>query len=252
MEQEPNYMPTNAMKLTLPGSIRGMIGGVGDEDCFAFDVKKDEFIEAAVEAASAGSALDATLKITDANGKELTRNDDASGSRDPRLEWKAPTNGTFCVVVGNLLHSGGTNHYYRLSVQHARADFKASLAANSVTVTAGDTNEVKFTVTRLRGFDRKLKARLKGLPEGLRAEAVDVLEKSGENVLKLVATAEAKVVQVPLRLVITDVESGEERVALFALSSSSEDNGVPGGYTKLLVDSVGQLWLTVKAKPAAK
>ena len=251
-EQEPNNSPTNAITVALPASIRGVIGGAGDEDCFAFDVKKDEFIEASVEAASVGSALDATLRITDATGRELTRNDDASGSRDPRLEWKAPTNGTFCVVVGNLLHSGGTNHYYRLSVQHALADFKASLAANSVTVTAGDTNEVKFTVTRLRGFDRKLKARLTGLPEGLRAESVDVSEKSGENVLKLVATAEAKVAQVPLRLVITDVASGEERVALFSLTSSSEDNGVPGGYTKLLVDSVGQLWLTVKAKPAAK
>ena len=93
---------------------------------------------------------------------------------------------------------------------------------------------------------------MKGLPDGLRAEPVDVSEKSGENVLKLIASADAKVTQVPLRLVITDVDSGEERVALFALTSLSEDNGVPGGYTKLLVDSVGQLWLTVKAKPAAK
>ncbi len=251
-EQEPNNSVTNAMAVALPASIRGLIGGAEDEDCFAFEVKKGEFIEASIDAASAGSALDALLRITDATGKELARNDDASGSRDPRLEWKATTNGTFCGVVGNLLHSGGTNHFYRLSLQRALPDYKASLGANFITVTAGESNEVKFTVTRLRGFERKLKARLKGLPDGLRAEPVNVSEKSGENVLKLVATAEAKVAQVPLRLVITDVESGEERVALFALTSTSEDNGVPGGYTKLLVDSVGQLWLTVKAKPAAK
>jgi hypothetical protein len=107
-------------------------------------------------------------------------------------------------------------------------------------------------VNRLRAFDRKLKARLKGLPEGLRAEPVDVSEKSGENVLKLVAAADAKASQSQARLVITDVESGEEQVASFALTTSSEDNGVPGGYTKLLVESLDQLWLTVKAKPAAK
>jgi hypothetical protein len=251
-EQEPNNSVTNAMTVALPASIRGLIGGAEDEDCFAFEVKKGESIEASIDAASAGSALDATLRITDTTGKELVRNDDASGSRDPRLEWKAPTNGTFCVVVGNLLHSGGTNHYYRLSLQRLAPDLKASLAANFITVTAGDTNEVKFTVTRLRGFERKLKARLKGLPDGLRAEPVDVSEKSGDNTLKLIVAADAKVTQVPLRLVITDVESGEERVASFGLSSSSEDNGVPGGYTKLLVESVGQLWLTVKAKPAVK
>lgn len=251
-ELEPNNSPTNAMVVALPASVRGVIGGAEDEDCFAFEVKKGESIEVSVDAASAGSALDALLRITDATGKELARNDDASGSRDPRLEWKAPTNGTFCVVVGNLLHAGGTNHYYRLSLQRLAPDLKASLAANFITVTAGDTNEVKFTVTRLRGFERKLKARLKGLPDGLRAEPVDVSEKSGDNTLKLIVAADAKVTQVPLRLVITDVESGEERVASFGLSSSSEDNGVPGGYTKLLVESVGQLWLTVKAKPAVK
>lgn len=251
-EQEPNNSSTNAMTVALPASARGVIGSGEDEDCFAFEVKKGESIEASIAAASAGSALDATLKITDATGKELARNDDASGSRDPRLEWKAPTNGTFCVVVGNLLHNGSTNHFYQLSLQRLAPEFKASVAANFITMTAGETNEVKFTVTRLRGFERKLKARLKVLPEGLRAEPVDVSEKSGENVLRLIANADAKVAQVPLRLVITDVESGEERIASFTMTSSSEDNGVPGGYTKLLVDSIGQLWLTVKAKPAAK
>ena len=251
-ENEPNNSPTNAIKLALPASVRGVIGSAEDEDCFAFEVKKDESIEASIEASSAGSALDATLKITDATSKELVRNDDASGSRDSRLEWKATTNGTFCVVVGNLLHSGGTNHYYRLSLRRLRPEYKASLTANSITVTAGETNEVKVTVTRLRGFDRKLTARLKGLPEGLRAEPVDVSTTSGENTLKLIAASDAKASQTPVRLAITDVESGEEQVASFALTTSSEDNGVPGGYTKLLVDSIGQLWLTLKAKPPAK
>jgi hypothetical protein len=111
---------------------------------------------------------------------------------------------------------------------------------------------VKFTVTRLRGFDRKLKARLRGLPEGLSAEPVEVAMKSGENVLKLIARADAKAAQKPIRLVLTDPESGEERTATFSLTTSSEDNGVPGGYTKLLVESTDQLWLTLKAKAAAK
>lgn len=251
-EREPNGPSTNAPELTLPAMVRGVIGDADDEDCFAFEAKKNEFIEASIEAASAGSALDAWLKITDATGKELVRNDDAGGSRDPRLEWKAPTNGTFRAVVGNLLHSGGTNHYYRLSLRRLDPEYKASLAANSITVTAGETNEVKFTVTRLRGFERKLKARLKGLPEGLRAEPTDVKDKSGENVLKLIASTDAKAAQVPLRLVITDVESGEDRAAPFVLTTSSEDNGVPGGYLKLLVESTDEIWLTVKPKPTVK
>ncbi len=251
-EREPNNTVTNAMLLVLPATVRGVIAEADDEDWFAFEVKKDEMIEAIVDAASAGSALDPVLRITDATGKELARNDDASGSRDPRLEWKAPTNGLFHATVANLLHRGGSNHYYRLSLHRAAPDWKASLPVSSLVMTVGETNEVKFTVTRLRSFDRKLKARLRGLPEGLSAESMEVSMKSGENVLKLIARADAKATQKPIRLVVTNPESGEERTATFSLTTASEDNGVPGGYTKLLVESTDQLWLTIKPKPAAK
>jgi hypothetical protein len=38
----------------------------------------------------------------------------------------------------------------------------------------------------------------------------------------------------------------EQRPAIFSLVSRSENNGVPGGYSKLLVEETEEFWLTVK------
>jgi hypothetical protein len=54
---------------------------------------KDDWISAKVAAEVLGSPVDAWLAVENSAGKELTRNDDADGSRDPALDWKAPEEG---------------------------------------------------------------------------------------------------------------------------------------------------------------
>jgi hypothetical protein len=39
-------------------------------------------------------------------------------------------------------------------------------------------------------------------------------------------------------------------MARFFMTTTGENNGVPQGYTELVVPSTGQLWLTVSAEPA--
>jgi hypothetical protein len=41
----------------------------------------------------------------------------------------------------------------------------------------------------------------------------------------------------------------EERVISFALTSRGEDNGVPQGYSDLLIDALEHVWLTVRPAP---
>ena len=71
------------------------------------------------------------MTIEDSAGNQLARNDDAEGSRDPRLEWKAPTNGNFMVAVGSVTHRGGEEYCYRLLVQPTQPDYHATLASGS-------------------------------------------------------------------------------------------------------------------------
>ena len=69
--------------------------------------------------------------------------------------------------------------------------------------------------------------------------------------MKLAASAEAKPFSGPIQLVATDLKSGKQQKALAELTSSTSNNGVPGGFSKLVVNSTEQLWLTV-LPPATK
>ena len=121
------------------------------------------------------------------------------------------------------------------------------VAAGAVVFKAATTNEIKFTVNRLRGFDHKLRAELRELPPGVHVEAFDLGEKSGEQTLKVICDSDAKAAQQAVRLIVVDTTASREYPAEFEFVSASENNGVPGGYTKLLVESSVQIWFTVIA-----
>jgi hypothetical protein len=232
--------------LSAPAAVTGVIEA-DEEDRFAFAAKDNERVEFKVAAAVSGSPLDAFLRIEDASGKELARNDDAEGSRDPSLEWKASTNGTFNAVIGSLTHRGGPDYRYCLALDRALPNFRASLAANSLVVKPDSTNSLKFNVKRLRGHTNELVATLKDLPEGVNAGSTNV--QSGDVSLPVITATNAPAFSGPIRLVLTDSLSKEERVVSFALTSRGEDNGVPQGYSDLLIDALEHVWLTVRPAP---
>jgi hypothetical protein len=202
-----------------------------------------------VQSASLGFPLDARLKIEDAKGKELAKKDDRVNA-DASLEWSAPEDGPFYAVVGNVLHRGGSNCLYRLTINRPVPALKAVAANNAIAIEPAKTNDIKVALTRLHGFQSKLTLSIKGLPEGLAAETADVPEKSGEVVLKLVASADAKPFSGAVQIAATEVDSGVEHRVICELISSTVDNGVPQGFKKLVIGSTDQLWVTVLPPPA--
>ncbi len=251
VELEPNNSAAEANPLEVPGAVTGCIEKPGDEDRFLFAAKKGEPWLFEVQSASLGFPLDTWLKIEDAQGKELARADDGS-SADPRLEWTALADGSFIAAAGNVLHRGGGECLFRLSVTRPKPTLRAVVAANAVTIEPGKTNEIKLTVTRLHGFAAKLSASAKGLPDSVTMESLEVPDKSGDLTLKLIAATEAKPFNGPFQIILTEAESKQEHTAIAELISSTVNNGVPGGFTKLLIESTDQLWLTVLPPPVQK
>ena len=249
IEKEPNDATNEATHLDVPCAVTGSIEKPGDEDRFTFAAKKGEVLLLGVQSASLGFPLDARLKVEDAKGKELTKKDDTVNA-DPMLEWTAPEDGTYFAAVGNVLHRGGPDHLYRLSISQAVPGLKAVVANNSFAIEPGKTNEIKVTVTRLHGFKSKLTVSARGLPEGLTVEPAEVPDKGGEVVLKLIASADAKPFSGAIQFAVTETESGTEHHAISELISSTTDNGVPQGFKKLVIESTDQLWLTVLSAPA--
>jgi hypothetical protein len=251
IEKEPNSSTNEAIQIAAPCAVTGCIESVGDEDRFPFAAKKDEKLVFEVQAASLGFPLDAWLKIEDAKGKELAKDDDSSNA-DPVLEWTSPDDGVFVAAVGSVLHRGGQDYLYRLSIRPALPDVKAVVAENAFAIEPGKTNDLKVTVKRLQGFKSKLTVSAKSLPEGLDVESLEVPEKDGDVTLKLIASSDAKPFSAPIQLVVTEPESGIEHRVVAELISSGLNNGVPQGFSSLAIESTDQLWLTVLPAPPAK
>jgi hypothetical protein len=244
IEAEPNNIRAEANLLPLPSAVTGCIDSALDQDRFAFSADKDLKLHLQIQAASLGFPIDPWLKIEDVDGKELVRADD-NGSPDPKLDWTAPTNGTFYVVVGNVLHRGGSNFLYHLALLKPQPDFKSISAQHAVAMKPGTTNDAKITVTRLNGFKDRLTVSVAGLSEGVSMAPVEAPEGSGDVTLKFIAVPNTPPTNTIVQIhVANDVV---DHTAKFQLTGSTEDNGVPGGFRELLIPETDQIWFTVQA-----
>ena len=251
MEHEPNGVAAEANRLEVPGAVTGYIETAGDEDRFSFTAKKGGKFLLEVQSAGLGFPLDAWLRIENLEGKELAKNDD-NGNADPKLEWTASEDGAFVAAVGNVLHRGSAEHLYRLAIRRAVPAVTINASETAFTITAGNSNEIKVAIKPLHGFQQKLKVAVRGLPDGLLAEPADVPDKGGDVTLKLMASPEADPFSGPIQIIATEVESQKEHRAVADLTSSTVNNGVPGGFNKLVIESTDQLWLTVLPVPVIR
>ena len=234
--------------LPLGAAVTGRIRAPREEDRYKFTAQKGKPYEIALTAAKIGSPLDAWLRVEGSDGKELGKNDDAS-SRDPRLTWNAPADGNFTIVVGDLTHRGGDDFLYRLTVNEAAPAISGTVVAHAFAVGAGKTTEIKANVKRVHGYKVATELAAKNLPAGVTAAPVDLPEKDGEITLKLVADDTAVAANQPFQIVLREKETRRELPVVYAMASTSEDNGVPQGYAELVINSTEHLWLTVTPKP---
>jgi len=240
------------LPVSPPYSATAMISEPGATPGVRVEVSEPGWLAAEVRAEAIGSPLDAWLKVEDAAGKQLHRNDDANGSRDPYLEWEAAAGTNHVVKVGSLTRQAGADQRFELLIRRLEPDYQATASASSLALKPGTTNELKVTVTRLRGFTNEVRVAAMELPSGVTCKPVAVGEKGGDVKLLLVAETNAVPFQGPFQLIARDVPAGRDRPAPFMLTGSTTDNGVPGGYRTLLADRIESLWLTVLAVETPK
>jgi hypothetical protein len=248
LEQEPNNTAAQARRCVPPFAVTGRIDAPGDEDRVVMTVKKGDLLRLEVQSALAG--LDPWLKVETMEGKQLQRSDDAAG-RDPMIEWSAPEEGSFVVAVGNVVHRGGTDSYYRLSVTQPGPSVQVKVPAHSFTLEPGKTNEIKMTVKFEHGVKGKWTASVLGLPEVLSVETKEVPEKGGEVLWRVAPPDVTETFSGPCQFLVKDSESGRTVFGVHDLVTTGVDNGVPNGFNHLVIESIPQIWMTVKKpKPA--
>jgi hypothetical protein len=230
--------------LSAPFAINGKISSAGEEDRFDFSAKKSEKLIVSLRAGGLGSSLDALLRLEDATQKELLRNEDSIGDGDLRVEWTAPADGKFRVIISDLKRQGSKDAFYRLSLEKAQPAVTATVAAHELKLMAGKTAQIKLNVTRLNGHAANLVALATDLPPGVTSSSAAIGEKGGEVTLTLTASAEAKAASIPIRLILlgTDPDSPFAQTASFDLAKEA---------AQALIPATDSIWLTIQPLPPA-
>jgi len=115
LENEPNNVHTEATPAgALPIAFNGVLQTEGDVDFFRFSAKKDQSFQFRVFANSIGTPVDPVITIFNDKMGALGSSDDADGTKDGRVDFKAPADGDYFVKINDMLSRGGVDFVYRV------------------------------------------------------------------------------------------------------------------------------------------
>ena len=194
-EAEPNDDPAQASALDLPGVGDGRIDRAGDVDTWALALEQGRTYALDLRAARLGSSLDGLLNLTDASGKELARAEGTAAPGDPALTFRPAATGRYLVRVHDRYRSrGGPAWAYRLRVEESQAaDFRLTVATDTLTLARGGTTKLKVEAERLGGFAGPIALDFEGLPEGISASKAVIGPGAGAAELTLKAEPSAPI-----------------------------------------------------------
>lgn len=207
-EAEAHTTPAAAQKLSLPIIVNGRIQKPGETDVFSFKGRAGETLVAEVTARRLDSPLDAVLRVTDANGKQIALNDDtddkASGLNthhaDSYVRATLPADGTYFVHLRDAQGKGGDEYTYRLRLSAPRPDFELRLVPSSLGVRGGASAPVTVFALRKDGFTNEIKLALKDAPAGFSLSGARI--PAGQDQVKMSLAAPPRPTEEPIRLAL--------------------------------------------------
>lgn len=201
-EWEPNDSAANSNHYdAFPIAFTGFMDHPGDRDLIAFKARDKQVVRIQVQARRVDSRMDAVLRVLDASGKELARNDDAAG-RDPELSFTAPKEGVYHAEVTSLSRRHGPGYHYRLVVSEPpQPDFALRIEPDNPVLRAGASLPVTVTVERA-GYTGPVELSFPDLPEGVSVTPQVIPQGAGSLVFSL-DSAPAATGWKPLKIVGT-------------------------------------------------
>jgi hypothetical protein len=161
---------TEAKLTSGPVGITGVLDRQEAVGRHTFRWKKGEVWSLTVDARRIGSPLDVQLAVLAPDGRELARNEDLPETTDAGLDFAAPTDGDYQVVVSDAAgKSGSAAALYRLVARHPVPDFTLNLLAQRLSIPLGGKADLAVKAVRSGGFQEPIALEVRGLPEGVRA-----------------------------------------------------------------------------------
>jgi hypothetical protein len=109
-----NRKREQAQNLNVPAAVDGVFKNES-ADFYSFKATAGEMVTLEMMSRRLGLAPDPVLRLLDEEGRELAFvEDDPLGERDSRVEFVAPTKGTYFVDIHDVGYQGGKDFQYRL------------------------------------------------------------------------------------------------------------------------------------------
>lgn len=224
LEQEPNNSNAEANVVgALPFALNGIIETPGDVDFFKFTAKKDQSFQIRVFANSIGSPLDPVLSIYNSKMAGVGSNDDADGTKDSRIDFKAPQDGEYFIRITDMLSRGGADFVYRIEsvspVPTIEVTMPEMLRNNfqhlkQFNIPQGGQYAMVVSTAR-KGVAGELKFEMPELPPGVVLEAGIVPKSIGQFPILLKAAPDAPIGGGLYELLVKTVEGDKPHVGKF-------------------------------------
>ncbi len=135
-----NTTPSTAQHVSVPAAIDGTLDPLTNH-FYKFHVEAGQRLSMEILARRIGSALDPTVRLFDAKGREIAYCDDLPGlSEDAAIDHTFAKAGDYILAVEDNLNQGGGNYYYHLRI----GDFPAAVVALPLGATRGSELTVHF------------------------------------------------------------------------------------------------------------
>lgn len=227
----PSINRTEPTSLVVPAAYTGTLKTSGEKHYFRFQGKSGTNYRFETSSQEYGSSMDPVVTIEDASQKSLVNQDDLQEKRDPRIEWRCPTDGEFILTVSDLHKGFGPNCFYQLTASEQQPNFDASIATDLFQGTIGKEIEIPITIDRKLDFADSIRFEISGAGE-IAAQNSPISKKGEDSAKKVVLKFTLnQPFQGPL-IIRAVTLMGESATGEKAITISSDDK---------------PLWLSVKA-----
>lgn len=139
-EKEPNDDAKQANRIAAPAGITGRFEKKDDVDHFVFEAKKGKRYTIEAHTLEHGSPSEVFVAIKNAKGAQVAASNPMAVA--PKVDFAAPEDGDYTVVVEHLHSWGGPDEVYRLTVTPAAGAFTLTLNQDRFDVAPGGSFSV--------------------------------------------------------------------------------------------------------------
>lgn len=162
LEVEPNDEQAMATRVNLGASLNGRFDKPGDVDRYVFTAKAGQRFVFSGVTRQQGSPSDLFIRVLKADGAQVVAADD-SGANEGSLDFNAPADGDYTLVVEELIKRGGPEFAYRINVEPFQAGFDLAASTDTLNVPLQGVSRVSVTAVR-RGYDGPIELALADAP----------------------------------------------------------------------------------------